>query len=70
MTKASNLLLSILAGLFLIVPIAGLSDEQPPRLAETWTMMPKADQSSEFYEGLAKHVQFRSEAGDPRIWKT
>ena len=69
MTKAGKFILSLFAYLFVLLPLAGQAADQPPRLAEMWTMTPKADDSAAFWEGMEAHMKFRTEAGDPRTWK-
>jgi len=64
-----NLVLSVITVLFFMVPAASVAQDSPPPLAEMWTVTPKADQQSEFYEALAEHMAFRSENGDPRDWQ-
>lgn len=70
MTKANKFFLPVLVSLIMLLPLAVQAEEQPPRLAEMWTMLPKADQSSDFFKGLEEHMKFRMEAGDPQTWKT
>ncbi|MBT8040079.1 MAG: hypothetical protein HKO85_05705 [Xanthomonadales bacterium] len=51
---------------FLAAPLA--AQDAPHRLSEMWTMVPKADQSKDFYDGLKAHMEMRAELGDPRTW--
>jgi hypothetical protein len=69
MKKACTILLAA-AFLITALPSALFAQDAPPPVSEMWMMVPKADQRSEFYEGLKAHMEFRSEAGDPRAWNT
>ncbi|MFC1688757.1 hypothetical protein ACFL07_03745 [Pseudomonadota bacterium] len=62
-------LLSLLAAMFLLLPAASMAQDSPPPLAEMWLVTPKAGHGSEFNEALTKHMNFRSENGDPRNWE-
>jgi hypothetical protein len=44
-----------------------LAQETPP-LAELWIAAPKAGHEQQFKDGLAKHMTFRTEQGDPWRW--
>ncbi|MEE4293123.1 MAG: hypothetical protein V2I79_04050 [Xanthomonadales bacterium] len=67
MSKTRMLLSS--AFLILMISLPALADT-PGKLAESWSMVPKAGQRAEFFEGLKEHMAFRSEAGDPFVWET
>ena len=70
MTKRPvNFILSALAALFFVLPAISVAQDSPPPLAEMWLVTPKADQSSEFFKALEKHMAFRAEHGDPREWQ-
>ncbi len=70
MKKASKYLLTALTALLILLPLASQAAESWPRVSEMWTMVPKADERDKFFEGLKKHMAFRSEQGDPRAWQT
>jgi len=70
MKKSSvNYVLSVFAVLLCMGPLAAMAQDTPPPLAEMWVMVPKAGHSSEFYDGLEKHMAYRTEQGDPRKWE-
>jgi hypothetical protein len=56
--------------LFFAAPAAVIAQEAPPPLSEVWLITPKAGHGKEFHAGLAAHMAFRSEQGDPRAWRT
>lgn len=70
MQKASKHLLTAFAALMILMPFASQAAESWPPVSEMWTMVPKADERDKFFEGLKKHMAFRSEQGDPRAWGT
>lgn len=70
MQKASKHLLAAFAALLILMPFASQAAESWPTVTEMWTMVPKADERDKFFEGLKKHMEFRSEQGDPRAWHT
>ena len=49
---------------------AQAADAPPPALSEMWTMTIKDDQRAEFFEAFKEHMAYRTEAGDPRVWRT
>lgn len=67
MPKALKSLLAAVLALSIALPALA---QQPPALAETWSMVPKAEHRAKFFEGLKAHMAFRTEAGDPWVWKT
>lgn len=64
---AFRILLCIVAALALSVTSAQAQDD-PPALAEVWLVTPKSDHGEAFWEGMAKHLAFRAEKGDPWTW--
>ena len=57
-----------LIALLLMLPLTALAQHSPPYLSEAWSMVPKADQTDAFWEGLKEHMAVRTEHEDPRTW--
>ena len=70
MMNARKFVISAAAALLALSSIASHAANTVPGLSEMWTMTPKSDQRAEFMKGLKAHMEFRTEAGDPRVWKT
>ena len=70
MTKTNKFFLSALTAVMILLPLSSQAAETWPSVSEMWTMVPKADQGDEFFKGLKEHMEFRSENGDPWVWKT
>jgi len=67
MSKTRMLLSSAVLTLMISLPAVA---DTPGKLAESWSMVPKAGQGAELFAGLKEHMAFRSEAGDPFVWVT
>lgn len=67
--KPVKLILSALAVLFFMLPVAVVAQDTPPPMAEAWVVTPKDGQSTELWKGLTAHMAFRSEHGDKREWQ-
>ena len=65
----AKLLLGLLTAIACFMPHLVLAQDPPP-LAEMWMMVPKAGHAQELNEALKKHMDFRSEQGDPWRWDT
>ena len=63
----AKLLHGLLTAVVCILPQLALAQDPPP-LAEMWMMVPKAGHAQELNEALKKHMDFRSEQGDPWRW--
>jgi hypothetical protein len=53
-----------------MLPGLAVAQESPAPLTEMWVLVPKADHGADFKKGLAEHMAFRSEHGDPRSWQS
>ena len=70
MKKASiKLILSLLAGLFCLLPLSTMAQDKPPPLSEIWMVTPKTGQLGEFQAAFKEHGAFRQEHGDPWKWQ-
>lgn len=65
----ARLLLGLLTAAACCMPQLVLA-QNPPPLAEMWLMVPKAGHAQELNEALGKHMDFRSEQGDPWQWSS
>jgi len=65
----AKLLLGLLSAAACFLPHLALA-QAPPPLAEMWMMVPKAGHAQELNDALKKHLDFRSEQGDPWRWDT
>jgi hypothetical protein len=70
MLKTRNFFFAAAVALMMAVPTVALADDAVPSLSEMWTMTIKTDHRADFFKGLKAHMAFRTEAGDPRVWKT
>jgi hypothetical protein len=68
--RPAKFVLSLLAVLIFTAPILANAQDAPPPLTEMWLVTPKAGHQAEFKKGLAAHMAFRSEHGDPRSWQS
>ena len=69
MKNSSKFLLFLLTGLMAFAPLAAQAQD-PGSISEMWTMVPKADQRTAFFDGLKEHMKVRADAGDPWSWNT
>ena len=58
MKKATTkLILGLLAGLFCLLPISAMAEDNPPPLSETWMVTPKAGQIGEFQAAHSRNME-------------
>mgnify|MGYP000343779958 CR=1 FL=1 len=50
-----------LLALLLVLPLTALAQHSQPYLSESWSMVPKADRTEAFWEGLKEHMAVRAE---------
>lgn len=67
--RSMTLVLSVIITLFFLNPVTLMAADPPPPLANIWLITPKAGHASDFKKGLAEHMAFRTEQGDPRAWE-
>ena len=48
-----------LLALLLMLPLTALAQHSQPYLSESWSMVPKADRTEAFWEGLKEHMAVR-----------
>jgi hypothetical protein len=63
---AKSILVQLAMTAFFLSSVASAQDAPP--LVELWIVVPKAGHEQQLQEGLAKHMAFRSEQGDPWQW--
>jgi len=70
MKKASiKLITGLLVGLFCLLPLSAVAQDDPPPLSEIWMITPKAGHLGDFQATLKAHTAVRLEHGDSRSWQ-
>jgi hypothetical protein len=66
---STSLLLTLLAGMFYLLPISAMAEDEPGSLAEEWLVTVKNGYLGNFMEALKEHTAVRVAHDDPWNWQ-